>query len=360
MPILPLDRAASFLDGAIDVRRREGSIQPIRYPAAEALYYDAFTRYVASCPAGVRLRLITSATAIRLATNQRMIATAEDAEPRGAYDLYIDGQLARREIAVGGARMAPDGSLMGDERARIAFENLPAGEKRIELWFPQAGTTSISEVELEGDGHAEPWPDNRPTVLFHGSSISHCMEAMGASAGWPAVAAGLANVRHINLGWAGSCLLSGLAARIIRDQDADVIVLKLGINVHGDGMLKERTFLDSAHAMISIIRERHRTTPVQVISPIFSPPRESEGSNGGPSLQRMRLLLEQVVEARRRSGDANTHYLSGLELFGPADVHDLPDLLHPNTAGYRRMGERFHALRLSGEGNLLRRVAEPA
>jgi lysophospholipase L1-like esterase len=179
------------------------------------------------------------------------------------------------------------------------------------------------------------------------------MEADGPTGGWPQVAAALANLRVVNLGWGGSCLLSGLVARMIRDTPADAIVLKLGINVHPEGMLKERTFLDSAHAMISIIREKHVATPIQIISPIYSPPREEHGDKGGLSLKRMRELLEGVVEARVRTGDGAIGYLSGLELFGPADAHDLPDELHPNTAGYRRMGERFHALRLTGEGALV-------
>lgn len=36
--------------------------------------------------------------------------------------------------------------------------------------------------------------------------------------------------------------------------------------------------------------------------------------------------------------------VDGLALFGADDVADLHDDLHPNAAGYRRMGERFHAL----------------
>jgi lysophospholipase L1-like esterase len=180
-------------------------------------------------------------------------------------------------------------------------------------------------------------------MVFHGSSISHCMEADGSSGAWPAVAAALGDLRLVNMGWAGSCLISGLAARAIRDQGADGIVLKLGINVHGGGALKERTFLDSAHAMISIIREKHAATPLMIVSPIFSPPREDEGDAGGLSLKAMRALLEDVVAARRRAGDGHVSYLSGLALFDAPDAPDLPDALHPNAAGYRRMGERFHA-----------------
>src|SRR5207244_7360187 len=76
-----------------------------------------------------------------------------------------------------------------------------------------------------------------------------------------------------------------ISARIIRDQKADGIVLKLGINVHGEALLKERTFLDSAHAMLSIIREKHAAAPIVVISPIWSPPSSEErrvGKELGP------------------------------------------------------------------------------
>jgi lysophospholipase L1-like esterase len=49
-------------------------------------------------------------------------------------------------------------------------------------------------------------------------------------------------------------------------------------------------------------------------------------------------------------GDANLHYLDGLALFGPDDAGDLPDDLHPNAAGYARLGHRFaaHAFAMGG------------
>ena len=346
MRALDLDTLDRFLEGQVDTRRRPDALQPLRYPAGDQNFLDPFTRWVASCSAGVRLRMITDTHSLVVSSTQRQALGGPDPRPAN-YELYVDGKLVSRAAAEGGARLNPDGGLSGDEQAVIAFHDLPPGEKHIELWLPQSATVSITSVEVDDGAKVEPWPDTRKRVVFHGSSISHCMEAEGGSGAWPAVAAGLADIRHLNMGWAGSCLLSGLAARAIRDQPADGIVLKLGINVHGEGQLKERTFLDSAHSMISIIREKHAETPLMIISPIYSPPREDEGSGGGLSLKRMRELLEGVVQARQRSGDAHIRYLSGLELFDAPDAPDLPDDLHPNPAGYRRMGERFHAKVLS-------------
>lgn len=352
MKAIALETVEGLLDGHVDVRRRPGSIQPLRYPFADTLFLDPFTRWVASCAAGIRLRMITDTTAIRIASTQRSTGgpgPGPEARPAN-YELYIDGAFWKRQAANGGATLTPEGGLAGDERASVAFEGLPAGEKHIEIWLPQTATVSITSVEVDDGAHVASWPDERRRIVFHGSSISHCMEAEGGSGSWPAVASAHADARLLNMGWAGSCLLSGLAARAIRDQAADLIVLKLGINVHGEGMLKERTFLDSAHAMISIIREKHPETPIVIISPIFSASREQAGSAGGPTLARMRELLEDVVAARVRAGDQHIRYLSGLELFDAADAPDLPDDLHPNAAGYRRMGERFHAKVLSDAG----------
>jgi lysophospholipase L1-like esterase len=345
---------AELLDGHVDIRRRADSVQPLRLPAAELTFYDPFTRWVAQAASGVRLRLRTNSRSLQLTTTQRLAASGMDgAERPSAYELFVDGRLAERREAQGGAVLTPDGSLMGDERAVVRFEDLGAGEKTVELWLPPAATVSISGLELDDGAVWSSWPDARPLVVFHGSSITHCMEADGGSGTWPAVACAAADARMLNLGWAGSCLLSGLAARIVRDQPAAAIVLKLGINVWSDGLLKERTFLDSAHAMISIIREKHPATPMALVSPIYSPGREEEGDNGGLTLRRMRELLQEVATTRMRAGDRAIRYLSGLSLFGEADADDLPDNLHPNAAGYRRMGERFYDLALQDAGGLL-------
>ncbi len=70
------------------------------------------------------------------------------------------------------------------------------------------------------------------------------------------------------------------------------------------------------------------------------------------TLTRVRRIVEDVVTQRRAAGDGQLHYLNGLDLFGEADLDDLPDALHPNGDGYVRMGERFAQFAFTRDGPL--------
>jgi hypothetical protein len=70
-------------------------------------------------------------------------------------------------------------------------------------------------------------------------------------------------------------------------------------------------------------------------------PRAADLAAGALSLTRIRAILAETVAARRAAGDGHLHYLSGLDLFNESDLGDLPDGLHPNAAGLKRIGARF-------------------
>jgi hypothetical protein len=75
--------------------------------------------------------------------------------------------------------------------------------------------------------------------------------------------------------------------------------------------------------------------------------RRAPGCTVGRRLDPHRIReLEAEIISSRQASDPNLHLLQGPELFGPGDIHDLPDGLHPNAAGYQRMGERAQVLRL--------------
>ena len=187
------------------------------------------------------------------------------------------------------------------------------------------------------------------------------MEAQMPAETWPAVAARRLHFSLINMGFGGQCHLDPFVARSIRDLDAELISLKVGINIVNMDSLRERVFVPLLNGFLDTIRERHRTTPLVLCSPIYCPSAETQSGptipnedgkfitvegfdalrQGCLTLERIRTLIEEVVDVRKNQGDLNLYYMNGLELFGSSDADDLPDDLHPNPAGYIRIGERF-------------------
>ena len=161
-----------------------------------------------------------------------------------------------------------------------------------------------------------------------------------------------------NLSFAGNAQLDGFAARMIRDAPADLITLKVGINLVNADSMRERTFLPAVHAFLDTIREGHPDTPIVLISPISCPiheqtpgpvygdaagmmhaaARQIEPDTGALTLTGIREILAEVVSVR---DDAQLSYLDGRQLFGHADVSHLYDDLHPDEAGLQLIAERF-------------------
>jgi len=178
------------------------------------------------------------------------------------------------------------------------------------------------------------------------------------------VAARAADVQLVNLGFGGSALLDPFTARAMREVDADLVSIKVGINLVNTDLMRLRAFGPAVHGFLDTVRDGHPTTPIAVVTPIICPeaedhpgpttlggdsrfhvvPRPAELATGALTLGRIRTLMAEVVQSRQAAGDDNLHLVDGLALFGTADLDDLPDGLHPNATGYRRMGERFHDL----------------
>ena len=132
-----------------------------------------------------------------------------------------------------------------------------------------------------------------------------------------------------------------LVAMMIRDQQADFISLKIGINVQGSCSLSPRTFAPAVIGFISIIREKHPEVPIALISPIYSPPCETVRNRVELSLTDIRKIIADCAKRLEKTGDKHIYYFSGLDLLGKSDVNFLPDELHPNGQGYELMRQRF-------------------
>jgi hypothetical protein len=363
--------------GCVELEQTAAGVRPHRLPLwARKQWPDQQLLIVEGQPSGVRLAFRTQATAIQLDTlPTKRVYIGMPLRPDGVYDVRIDGLLMRQGSVNAGNVQRIDTSRWTSELepgspGTLAFVDLPAGVKDIEIWLPHDEVTEL--IALRSDAPLELMPAvSRKLWLHHGSSISHGSNAESPTGTWPAIAASRADVDLFNLGFGGGALLDPFTARTIRDLDADVISLKLGINMVNADVMRLRAFGPAVHGFLDTIRDGHPTTPLLVVSPILCPIHEdtpgpsapdfvdgqlkfratgdaSDIANGKLTLNVIRATLQNIVE-QRSDTDSSIFYLDGRELYGEVDhaLNPLPDNLHPSAATHGLIGDRFAELAFS-------------
>ncbi|MET7302108.1 SGNH/GDSL hydrolase family protein [Embleya sp. NPDC005575] len=369
--------------GALDLEHTERGVLPHRLPArARQQIPDGQLAMAESQPSGVRLALRTRATVVELdVVATKRVYVGAPPRPDGVYELVVDGRLVDRAGVPDGDTLTID-MASGTARTRpgpvhtVRFTGLPGDEKDVEIWLPHDETTRLVALRTDAPVHTRP-AGGCKVWLHHGSSISHGSNAAAPTGIWPALAAAAGDVELINLGFGGSALLDPFIARTMRDTPADLISLKIGINIVNMDLMRLRAFGPAVHGFLDTIRDGHPTTPLLVVSPIHCAIHEhtpgpsamdleamSEGrlrftATGDPAqIAAGKLTLTVIRDAlagivrRRAATDPNLHYLDGLDLYGEADHIELPlpDDLHPDPATHRRIGERFARLAFGADG----------
>ncbi|MFC5878475.1 GDSL-type esterase/lipase family protein [Streptomyces virginiae] len=359
-----------LLRGALEAERTARGVLPHRLPAWARRRAPGDLAEVEAQPAGVRLAFRTRATAVELdVLATTTVYRGAPTPPDAVYDLVVDGRPAGRATADGGNVRTVDTTtwaavLTPGPPGTVRFAGLADGTKDVEIWLPYRGIHEL--IALRTDAPVEPAPDpGRRVWLHHGSSISHGSTADGPTGTWPALAAAGAGVELVNLGFSGNALLDPFTARTMRDTPADLISLKIGINLVNHDVMRLRAFTAAVHGFLDTLREGHPTTPVLVVSPLYCPIHEdtpgpaaadlgdgrlrfralgdpAEAAQGKLTLRVVRDELARITAARA-TDDPHLHHLDGRALYGEADFAEfpLPDDLHPDAAGHRRIGERF-------------------
>jgi lysophospholipase L1-like esterase len=162
-------------------------------------------------------------------------------------------------------------------------------------------------------------------------------------------------------------LLDPSVARVMRDVPADLVSVKIGINLVNTDVMRLRAFTPAVHGFLDTLREGHPTAPLLVITPVLCPIHEDTPgpgavdfvagttrfrATGDPAdvpagrltLRVVRDELTRIVTSRAEE-DPHLHLLDGLSLYGEADAarRPLPDRLHPDADTHRSMGERVAA-----------------
>ncbi|GCD18871.1 hypothetical protein CTKZ_04330 [Cellulomonas algicola] len=452
--VVPLPDERVEVRGAAWLETTDRGLLPHRLPAwTRAQFPDRFVALCDEQPAGLRLRLRTAATRLRLDVDVLRVAVGP--QPPGApqpFDVVVDGVLVEQPdgwgVAAGagvvelephhgttverpgptssvdlalvptalraGARAGAGTAGLADAdldgRPVVArVDGLPRGVgldptpgrtgldgsgaagldgsgaagldgsgaagldgssgvvRDVEVWLPYGEVVRLVALHADAPVLAPSRTRGRRWV-HHGSSISHGAAADRPTGTWPVVAARATGLDLVNLGMSGNAVLDPFVARTLRDAPADVISVKLGINVVNHDAMRLRAFVPAVHGFLDTIREGHPTTPLVVVSPLLcplvedtpgptfidpaSPPgapvfatrgRPEDVADGRLTLRVIRAALAEVVAPRRAAGDGALHLVDGLDLYGDADWDALPmaDLLHPDAPAQRLVGERF-------------------
>ncbi|UKD55575.1 GDSL-type esterase/lipase family protein [Amycolatopsis sp. FU40] len=357
-----------FVRGALELERTPRGLLPHRLTArARTQNTDSRLAMAETQPSGVRLAFRTESTAIELDSHRTKVGyVGVPPLPDGGYDLVLNGRPGGSATVSGGDELILD-MMTGEGETRpgppgtVRFSDLPSGVKDVEIWLPYNETTRL--VALRTTAPISPLPPARRVWLHHGSSISHGTGAAGPSQTWPALAAAAAGVDLINLGFSGSALLDPFTARAIRDTPADLISVKLGINVVNADLMRLRAFGPAVHGFLDTIREGHPDVPLAVVSPWLCPIHEDTPGPGAPDFSTgtlrfkatgdpaavaegkltLKVIREELARIVRDRKDPALSYVDGLSLYGEGDFaeHPLPDALHPDAATHRSAGERF-------------------
>lgn len=378
-PLSTTPLTSALVRGVAELEPTDRGLRPHRLPRwVRDRFPDGQLLAVEVQPAGARIAFRTTATAVDLVTHPTRVAHRGADRPRGALDVLVDGVLVTRDVLEDGDVVEVD-LTTGTTTARAGsphttrLRGLAEGPKRVEIWLPH--NEALDLVELRADAPVEEDPARGPRWVHHGSSISHGSNAAAPTGTWPVVAARAAGADLLNLGLGGSALVDPFLARVIGDTAADVISVKLGINVVNLDLMRLRAFGPAVHGFLDTIRDGHPDTPLLLVSPLFCGPHETTPgpaaidpatlgtgqvrftATGDPAavaagaltLEVVRRELRAVVE--HRADDPHLHLLEGTVLYGAEDAAalPLPDGLHPGPEAHRLIGERF-AARVFGPG----------
>jgi len=311
--------------GVISLQRSKEFTMPWRIPYDKVDLFAWTLAEKAAMPAGVRIEFRTDSDWVEL-------ITTPEAE-RSAVDIFCDGIFKSTMPTI--------------NKDHIKFADLGEYNKEIQIWLPQQGEFRLKGIEISDTSSISKSNINQnPKWITYGSSITQCRDADSPSLTWPSIVARSNNLDLTCLGYGGECHLDPLVAKAIRDSDADLISLCLGINIYAYSSLNQRTFQPGIWAFIELIREKHAEVPMIVMSPIYASRDKAETTDNdvGFTLQKMRREIEESVEVLKRLGDKNIHYINGLDIFHERNKNLLHDGVHPDNRGYALMAENISKL----------------
>ena len=287
---------------------------------------------LAKSPSGGRIRFRTDSKVLALQLEYPGGPNMANMHAFGqtGVDVYVDGACI--STATADADFKPGKCK---EHISFDFSDRPRVEREITIYLPLYKPVKIHGIGVDPGaqvGRARDFACAKP-VVFYGTSITQGGAASRPGMSYPAILGRMLDIDFVNLGFSGNGLGEPEVARAVAEIDAACFVLDFGAN---HKTLEE---MQKAYGpFLDILRASHPTTPILVLSPIYTV-REARSDTFEQDWQKRRAYLRETVKQRRKSGDKHIGFVEGTDLLGPSRRDGLVDGSHPNDLGFHWMAE---------------------
>lgn len=322
---LSLDQIRSITRGVVRVAEENGAIRFYRFTNAQSAAYhaigkmDFYTKTFGS--AGVRLAFFSNTGHLAFSFFPYKASSRKHLN----FDVCIDKKLViHREYH------------LDDDPATFRFEaELPAGEKRVELYLPFSTRTDLYDVTID-DG-ATLTPAIRPhTLIEFGDSITHGYDSHYPSLSYANRLGALLDADPVNKGIGGDVFFPALLDEGGDAYNApDYITVAYGTN---DWSVRSRE--ETRRAIREFYRklsERYPTSKIFAITPIWR-----RGSDLLTTAYQAPLITVDGDIAELVADLPNVVLIHGEYLVPHTPDFFIADCLHPNGFGFAQYADNLY------------------
>ena len=320
--ILTIEELKDLVTGAVELEMRDGMFRFCRFSADQAEKYltvknneDFFNKTAAT--AGVRLECVTDATAVSFDFYARRCSSRKFC----AFDVYLDDVLVRH--------VGADNLESGEWSGHFHTE-LPQGEHKFSLYFPNLFGMQISAPELENATKVEA-VDYRYKMLCFGDSITQGYDSVYPSLSYVNRMATVLGASVVDKGIGGDRFFPALT-EVDDGYTPDLVTVAYGTNDWCGSPREE--FETNLRGFMKGLSLRYADAKVFIVTPIWRGNWEDPTKKAGS-------FLQVAAEIRAEAEKYGFTVIDGMKLMPHDPTFFMPDVLHPNDIGMLWYGEQL-------------------
>ena len=264
-------------------------------------------------PSGVRLRFRTNSNVVKVNAYSHNPATPHHMNSimKNGVDIYVNNLYS--------------GSAWPNKKGEIQklFTLKEDGFKNVTIYLPLFEEITIESINVQENAKVlEPDDLNKiKPIIYYGSSITQGGVASNPGMSYQAIISRSTKIDFVNLGFSGNGTGDAELAKHISTLESSLIVLDYWANPSPE------VYKNTLPEFVNLIREKHKTTPIIVISPFYS-------INRDEMQKEKKKIAYDFVAKQKENGDQNIYFFDGNKMISKQTAFGLADGRHLNSLGF--------------------------